>query len=293
MALRAIYGDCVEGEAGGPWKLQLEGCSWSVEALLPTDYPSASAPTPVIEAPLLADGQLAALAAELVGLYNAAPGCECVFQWAEHLREAIEVEEPSPPASDAALARELQAALDLEGGEDEAPADAALGRAAAPCYGARIRHADAEVDERCRVEVLHGEPFHPPKGGPAECFQAHAARVTSMGQVRWVLAELLSDRRVARATHNMLAYRFVDAARPGVLVSDNDDDGESSSGQKLASLLELTGATDVLVVVSRWFGGVHLGPARFKFIASTAGALLAEAGLTAERGRGRPRAKQK
>lgn len=97
-----------------------------------------------------------------------------------------------------------------------------------------------------------------------------------MAQVQWALAQLLRDRRIAAATHNMLAYRFIDER--GVLVSDNDDDGERSSGQKIAALLELTGAQDVLVVVSRWFGGTHLGPARFKHIATTARQLLDDAG---------------
>ena len=56
---------------------------------------------------------------------------------------------------------------------------------------------------------------------------------------------LLRDKRIAAATHNMLAYRFVDER--GVQVSYNDDDGESSSGKKLASLLELTGSTKLLL----------------------------------------------
>ena len=103
--------------------------------------------------------------------------------------------------------------------------------------------------------------------------------MTSVGQVNWVLATLLKDKRIARATHNMIAYRFVDRTRGGgVQVSDNDDDGESSSGAKLASVLELTHCNDVIVVVSRWFGGVLLGPARFKYIASVARALLEETG---------------
>ena len=76
----------------------------------------------------------------------------------------------------------------------------------------------------------------------------------------------------------MIAYRFVDRDRGGVQVSDNDDDGESSSGSKLASVLDLTHTNDVIVVVSRWYGGIHLGPARFKYIASTARALLEETG---------------
>ena len=91
---------------------------------------------------------------------------------------------------------------------------------------------------------------------------------------------MLRDKRIARATHNMLAYRFVDeSGAKGVVVSDNDDDGESGSGAKLAALLELTGASNVLVVVSRWFGGIHLGPARFKYIASVGRQALEEAGL--------------
>ena len=128
---------------------------------------------------------------------------------------------------------------------------------------------------------------------------------------------MLRDKRIAKATHNMLAYRFTDAR--GVLVSDNDDDGESSSGAKLASLLELTNSTDVIVVVSRWFGGgaccagcsaprsgtlsfsacphrsacvsvlpvraVLLGPARFKYIASVGRALLEEAGFCSAGGK--------
>ena len=105
-----------------------------------------------------------------------------------------------------------------------------------------------------------------------------------MQQANWALAALLRDKRIARATHNMLAYRFVDER--GVLVADNDDDGESSSGAKLAALLELTGAQNVLLVVSRWFGGVKLGPARFKYIASTGRAILEEAGLLADVGAG-------
>ena len=78
----------------------------------------------------------------------------------------------------------------------------------------------------------------------------------------------------------------------GRQVADNDDDGEATSGQKLAGLLELMGANNVLVVVSRWFGGVHLGPARFKYLANTARELLDACGHGGERksaGGGGPR----
>ena len=83
----------------------------------------------------------------------------------------------------------------------------------------------------------------------------------------------------------MVAYRFWDEAR-GVLVHDCDDDGESTSGKKLAELLDNMKASNVIVVVSRWFGGQLLGPARFKHIANTARQLLDECGR-AERERGK------
>ena len=42
-----------------------------------------------------------------------------------------------------------------------------------------------------------------------------------MAEAQWVLSTLLQDRRIARATHNMLAYRFWDAER-GVQQADRD-----------------------------------------------------------------------
>jgi len=44
-------------------------------------------------------------------------------------------------------------------------------------------------------------------------------------------------------------------------------------------LLELCHVENVLVVVSRWFGGELLGAARFKWIASVAKDGLVQAGL--------------
>jgi len=44
-----------------------------------------------------------------------------------------------------------------------------------------------------------------------------------------------------------------------ILKHDNDDDGEDGAGSRLAHLLEMRKEDGVLVVVSRWFGGIHLG----------------------------------
>lgn len=80
-----------------------------------------------------------------------------------------------------------------------------------------------------------------------------------------------------------MAYRIPHPARPGVFFQDSDDDGEAAAGGRLLRLLQLTGAGGdgrggVCVVVTRWFGGVLLGPSRFALINNCARALLVEAG---------------
>jgi len=128
-------------------------------------------------------------------------------------------------------------------------------------------------------EIYHGTPFHPPKSGPSETMVAHVASISSMDHVNWVLHELLFNaKKVGQASHNMIAYRFTDPTTERI-VSDSDDDGEKGSGSKLASLLELTDAQDCMVVVSRWYGGIHLGPARFKWIAAVGRQGLEDAGF--------------
>ncbi|KAK4046015.1 hypothetical protein OIV83_006433 [Microbotryomycetes sp. JL201] len=91
-------------------------------------------------------------------------------------------------------------------------------------------------------------------------------------QVQAVMNCLLSDKKIARATHNISAFRFT--SRDGVSHADNDDDGETAAGGRLAHLLTLVHASDVIVVVTRWYGGVHLGPQRFQLINQAARAAL-------------------
>ena len=79
-----------------------------------------------------------------------------------------------------------------------------------------------------------------------------------------VLSHLMSDRRIARAAHPIInAWR---CEVGDVLHQDNDDDGESAAGGRLAHLLQIMDLKDVLVIVTRYFGGIHLGPDRFKCV---------------------------
>jgi hypothetical protein len=96
-------------------------------------------------------------------------------------------------------------------------------------------------------------------------FLARAAEVHSVDEAKSFLAHLLgTDKKAAKATHNITAWRI--QGENGVQFQDCDDDGESAAGGRLLHLLELMGVWNAMVVVTRWYGGVHLGPDRFRLI---------------------------
>ena len=107
-------------------------------------------------------------------------------------------------------------------------------------------------------------------------FIAHACHVSSPAQARQNIAHLLAtDKRVAKATHNITAYR-IRGERNEVVYQDCDDDGETAAGGRLLHLMQVMGCWGVLVVLSRWYGGVQLGPDRFRVMGQVAREVLAE-----------------
>ncbi|KAF3317770.1 eIF2 kinase Gcn2p negative regulator [Orbilia oligospora] len=96
-------------------------------------------------------------------------------------------------------------------------------------------------------------------------FVGWCVRVTSAETAKQHIAELIStDRKVARATHNITAFRI--RTSEGIIYQDNDDDGETAAGSRLGHLLDMIDVWNVLVIVSRWYGGIKLGPDRFRII---------------------------
>lgn len=117
-------------------------------------------------------------------------------------------------------------------------------------------------------------------------FISHATRIDHPAEAPALIEALVSsDKKFEKATHNMSAYRgrFVpDGADRELVFQDCDDDGEDAAGGRLLHLLELTGASNVLVVVSRWYGGVKLGPDRFRIINQVARDALVVGGFVKE-----------
>ena len=107
-------------------------------------------------------------------------------------------------------------------------------------------------------------------------FVAHLARVDSIDQIELVKRSLATNSHYFKATHNISAHRIMGAN--GILMQDCDDDGEKAAGSRLLSLLQLENVLNIYCVVSRRFGGIQLGPIRFKLINNTARQLMVEEG---------------
>jgi hypothetical protein len=112
-------------------------------------------------------------------------------------------------------------------------------------------------------------------------FVARSAPVRSVDEAKSYLAHLLAtDKKVAKATHNITAWRI--RGDNGVQYQDCDDDGEDAAGGRLLHLLDLMNAWDVMVVVSRWYGGVKLGPDRFRLINQCGRDAIVKGGFSAQ-----------
>jgi len=110
------------------------------------------------------------------------------------------------------------------------------------------------------IKLIEAEPIVDRRS----VFVGRACQISHPSQVPLILNHLMSDRHIARAAHPIInAWR---CQVGNVLHQDNDDDGETAAGGRLAHLLSIMEINNVLVVVTRWFGGIHLGPDRFKHI---------------------------
>ena len=140
------------------------------------------------------------------------------------------------------------------------------------------------LDEGLSFEpvIAHGESVVDRKS----VFQGHCAAIQRVEHVDAFLCKLKENKKIENAFHNMWAYR-IDKGDPNArtagksasIVQDCDDDGENAAGGRLLSLLQILNVVNVMVVVTRWYGGVQLGPARFKHINNAARDALVKGGF--------------
>ncbi|EHL03157.1 putative protein IMPACT [Glarea lozoyensis 74030] len=97
-------------------------------------------------------------------------------------------------------------------------------------------------------------------------FVARSITITSQTQATHALSTLLSDPtlNLSSASHNITAYRLL--APSGHINESCSDDGESGGGRHILKILQDSNLTNVLLVVTRWYGGIMLGPDRWRIM---------------------------
>ncbi|RJE83173.1 YigZ family protein [Paracoccus onubensis] len=93
--------------------------------------------------------------------------------------------------------------------------------------------------------------------------------------IQALLSELKRNKRFAKATHN--SWAAIISGEPV-----KDDDGESGAGALMLQMLERAGLENHLVVVTRWYGGKHLGGDRFRHVADAVRHYLRETGTDSD-----------
>lgn len=88
------------------------------------------------------------------------------------------------------------------------------------------------------------------------------------------VADLKRVKKYAKATHNSWAVVLSDEG------AVKNDDGEAGAGAVILRMLERAGLVDEVVVVTRWYGGVHLGGDRFAHVVTCVRAWLEARGTT-------------
>lgn len=164
-----------------------------------------------------------------------------------------------------------------------------------------VDHGAEQVEIPIGCPVIHHSPT--PLINKKSVFVAHAAQVQNAHEIALVKQVLLSDKKIARATHNITAFRWEDET--GLIRQECDDDGETAAGGRLLHMLQSADCRGVFVMVTRWcvltlyeidinvlitihrYGGIQLGPQRFKDINNCARDLLESVNLIPDKSKKR------
>ena len=229
----------------------------------PSDYPDAPPSIPGTES--VGDGVEKGVGSKVVDLVRDVlaecyrPGEPCIFDLLEEVREKIE---------------SIEGTLNSQSQDDH--------HENTHSSESVTRNHNEEPTPTSIQEDLGPEPpwvVGTPITEKKSVFLARCAPVASPAQAKSYIQHLLAtDKKAARATHNITAWRIRGPSSsnpsssnstsgvPQVTYQDCDDDGETAAGGRVLHLMQMMDVWDVMVVVTRWYGGVLLGPDRFRLI---------------------------
>ncbi|CAG2171246.1 unnamed protein product [Oppiella nova] len=307
-ALSAIYGDewVVEDESSHVFSITLKydnNCNdspsqtrshshtdWQrmirLEFRLPDEYPLSQPPLYTLSAPWMSRKDKTRLMAELEEIYCSNESQSILYLWIEKAREFLNSEHESidgndNPSHDHNNCQTSHYDNDSKGPEettddhiDHNSCDPSSDSHSSHCQTISSLHSSGGA---VVPALYHGEPLTDRRS----TFQAHLSPVHSVAEALEALSVLKTNKKIESATHNISAYR-ISGGPHNTCLQDCDDDGESHAGSRLLHLLQILEVRDVLVVVSRWFGGIQLGPDRFKHINNVSRDLLLKCGYIEE-----------
>ncbi|KAI0503123.1 hypothetical protein F5B22DRAFT_640378 [Xylaria bambusicola] len=111
-------------------------------------------------------------------------------------------------------------------------------------------------------------------------FVVRAITITEPSQRQSVLQSLFAATpSLQSATHNAWAYRVkvpTNLFNATTIKEESFDDGESGCGSFLLKTMQEMNAVDTLVVMTRWYGGIMLGPDRWRLMRNCLADALSE-----------------
>lgn len=285
-ALAAIYGDDWEVVDSESRKYHIRISDEKLknailmEVSFPPDYPKTAPPQYILSAPWLLRDEKVNLEGSLADIYCENIGDSIIYLWVEKIREFLQ-EKNEPHVKADTIAGNSEAVVQehtLDEKSEEVHVDdfsdkdfLNMQENFNKCLFEEQENSNDDV--KC-PEIHHGESFVDRKS----VFQGHIASISHTKQVKLVLDSLCQSKKIATATHNIYAYRITSEDKPDVFYQGCEDDGETQAGSRMLHLMQIVDARNVIVVVTRWYGGVHLGPDRFKHINNCARQLLDEHG---------------
>ncbi|KAH8666307.1 hypothetical protein BX600DRAFT_511250 [Xylariales sp. PMI_506] len=118
-----------------------------------------------------------------------------------------------------------------------------------------------------------------PISSKGSTFIVRATQITAASQRQSSMQELFhAIPNLTTASHNAWAYRYKkpDMFGSHTIREDSFDDGETGCGDFMLKVMRETDSVDTLVVMTRWYGGVMLGPDRWRIMRDCLKEALAE-----------------
>ncbi len=126
--------------------------------------------------------------------------------------------------------------------------------------------AEAKKDKNPSDEIPSGIIASEVISDQGSKFQGFLAEVDSYEEVLETVRKVKEMDKCILSTHTIVAYRLSPSPDPNVILESCQDDGEKGAGGHVLRILKEHSISDVVVVVVRWYGGKHIGKARYDHI---------------------------